>query len=186
MAKDGNPQAFEIPYVLTRRPDCNFSFTGIRESFKRIIIQEEEKHKVIGSGVVPNASDICAAFQYAVLHHLSKRVQRGLTYCEQHDLLPVEKKVLVVSGGVASNQFIRQGLATVCSHYDCNLICPPPKLCTDNGIMIAWNGVEKLRINSGISLDPQAVNVERRSDVGQDISDHVEKCFIKPKRIKLL
>ena len=44
----------------------------------------------------------------------------------------------VVSGGVASNQFLRQGLERVCSAHNSRLVCPPPKLCTDNGIMVAW------------------------------------------------
>ena len=46
--------------------------------------------------------------------------------------------IQVVSGGVACNQYFRQGLQTVCDEFDCEMICPPPHLCTDNGIMIAW------------------------------------------------
>lgn len=49
----------------------------------------------------------------------------------------------VVSGGVACNNFIAKGLKLVCDSYGYKLIRPPPKLCTDNGVMIAWNGVEK-------------------------------------------
>ena len=44
----------------------------------------------------------------------------------------------VVSGGVASNQFLRYGLTVACKAHGFDLVCPPPKLCTDNGIMIAW------------------------------------------------
>ena len=44
----------------------------------------------------------------------------------------------VASGGVASNMYYRQGLTQVCDMFSCQLICPPPHLCTDNGIMIAW------------------------------------------------
>ena len=44
----------------------------------------------------------------------------------------------VVSGGVACNQYFREGLQKVCDDFDCELVCPPPHLCTDNGIMIAW------------------------------------------------
>ena len=43
-----------------------------------------------------------------------------------------------MSGGVASNQFIREGMKRMCQAYDYDLICPPIKLCTDNGVMIAW------------------------------------------------
>ena len=35
----------------------------------------------------------------------------------------------------------------VCEEYGYKLVCPPNNLCTDNGVMIAWNGVEKWREN---------------------------------------
>lgn len=44
----------------------------------------------------------------------------------------------VVSGGVASNQYIRKGLQTLADVNDFAFLCPPPRLCTDNGVMIAW------------------------------------------------
>ena len=46
--------------------------------------------------------------------------------------------VQVVSGGVASNQFLRSKLRLLLDHYDLSLHCPPTHLCTDNGVMIAW------------------------------------------------
>lgn len=50
-----------------------------------------------------------------------------------------------MSGGVASNMFIQKYLNLLCDEMNFKLIVPPPKLCTDNGIMIAWNGVEKFQ-----------------------------------------
>lgn len=44
----------------------------------------------------------------------------------------------VVSGGVGSNLFIRSALTRVAQHYGMRLLAPPPALCTDNGVMIAW------------------------------------------------
>ena len=186
MARSGDPTAFEPVHVLTQEADCNFSFCGLTAQFKRRIKKEEEKHGVVASAVLPNASDICASFQYSLLKHLAKRLQRALLYCEQMDLLPADRKTLVISGGVGSNQYLREGLTKVCDHFDCKLICPLPKLCTDNGIMIAWTGVENLRIDSGIAPDPDAVDVERKSDIGQDISHLVTQCNIKAHNIKLL
>lgn len=53
----------------------------------------------------------------------------------------------VVSGGVASNQLIRSMLQYVCDELGYKLHVPPPKLCTDNGAMIAWNAIERLNVN---------------------------------------
>jgi N6-L-threonylcarbamoyladenine synthase len=36
------------------------------------------------------------------------------------------------------------------------LVCPPPKLCTDNGVMIAWTGIE--HFIAGRFDDPPAVD----------------------------
>ena len=43
---------------------------------------------------------------------------------------------------------------------DYTLVCPPPKLCTDNGIMIAWNGMEKWKAGIGIADSIDSVDIE--------------------------
>lgn len=48
----------------------------------------------------------------------------------------------VVSGGVASNQYVRSRLDDVVKKKGLKLVCPPPSLCTDNGVMVAWTGIE--------------------------------------------
>ena len=52
---------------------------------------------------------------------------------------------MVASGGVASNSMIRRSLEKVGSEMGVRVVFPPPKYCTDNGVMIAWNGLEKYR-----------------------------------------
>ena len=42
------------------------------------------------------------------------------------------------------------------------LVTPPPKLCTDNGIMIAWNGMEKWKAQVGIADDIDAVEIDAK------------------------
>lgn len=63
----------------------------------------------------------------------------------------------VLSGGVASNQYIRKALGVVAEATGLQLLCPPAKFCTDNGVMIAWNGVERLREGRGVL--PPSVDV---------------------------
>lgn len=50
---------------------------------------------------------------------------------------------LVVSGGVACNLSVRTALQQVADEAQLQLVLPPPRLCTDNGIMVAWAGVER-------------------------------------------
>lgn len=43
-----------------------------------------------------------------------------------------------MSGGVASNLYIREALTTIAEMTGLQLLCPPASFCTDNGVMIAW------------------------------------------------
>ena len=48
-------------------------------------------------------------------------------------------------GGVAANKAIRAFLSHICEKHEWEFYVPPPRLCTDNGVMAAWAGVEKLK-----------------------------------------
>ncbi|XP_046334794.2 probable tRNA N6-adenosine threonylcarbamoyltransferase, mitochondrial [Haliotis rufescens] len=187
LAREGNPKAFDLPLMLTQIRTCDFSFSGLKSQAKRFIAREEERQGVSREDILPNVADICASFQYGVLKHLARRVQRSLLFCELHGLLPKHKKTLVVSGGVGSNQFIRSGLQKVCDMYSTQLVCPPPRLCTDNGVMIAWNGMEKLLSGQDFSAaHPEAVDFQPKCPIGEDISSAVRDASIKLPPLKLL
>ena len=62
-------------------------------------------------------------------------------------------KALVVGGGVAANQYFRGRLEECVKTYDMGLVTPPINLCTDNGAMIAWAGMERLQRGLTGSLD---------------------------------
>lgn len=181
IAKEGNPTSFDISEPLLQAKDCHFSFAGIKNSARRTILEEEEKHGCIGDMVLPTASDICASVQFAVTKHLCRRVQRAMEYCEINALLSQDKKCLVVSGGVACNKMIKFALQIVCKHrgYECHI--PPPSLCTDNGVMIAWNGVEKLLAGRPFFNSDQLhlIDILGKCPFGKDISDEVMKANLK-------
>lgn len=90
-----------------------------------------------GGQILPNISDLCANFQYSILHQFVRRLQRAILYCLTLKLIP-EGGTLVVSGGVASNRFFRNGIDKISKHYGMSAVFPPVKYCTDNGVMIAW------------------------------------------------
>lgn len=71
--------------------------------------------------------------------HLEERCDRAIEWARK---IEPSIKHLVVSGGVASNQYVRARLDHVVKKNSLQLVCPPPKLCTDNGVMVAWTGIE--------------------------------------------
>jgi N6-L-threonylcarbamoyladenine synthase len=84
------------------------------------------------------AADIAASFQAAVTDILADRLENALA------LLP-EATCIIVAGGVAANGAIRARLSAVAARRDKTLIAPPLRLCTDNAVMVAWAGIERLR-----------------------------------------
>jgi N6-L-threonylcarbamoyladenine synthase len=61
--------------------------------------------------------------------------------------------VLVVAGGVAANGAVREALAAAASATGFTLLAPPVRLCTDNAVMVAWTGIERLRLGLSDGLD---------------------------------
>jgi N6-L-threonylcarbamoyladenine synthase len=58
-----------------------------------------------------------------------------------------------VAGGVAANAALRRALSDVAEEGGLPLVAPPPRLCTDNAAMIAWAGIERLRLGLTDALD---------------------------------
>lgn len=97
--------------------------------------------------------DFAACVQSSIVRHIETRVHRAILFCDAMQkpqwrrtlvsqstrFLPTKNSFIkVLSGGVASNSFLRQRIHDLCAHYGVELVCPPPQLCTDNGVMIAW------------------------------------------------
>ena len=64
-----------------------------------------------------------------------------------------EGKTLVAAGGVAANLVLRERLFELCALTGFRFVAPPPALCTDNAAMIAWAGIERLRLGLADDMD---------------------------------
>ena len=62
----------------------------------------------------------------------------------------------MISGGVAANQPIREGLQNLAQENGLDFFAPPLNLCGDNGVMIAWAGIERYNLKSYDTLDVPA------------------------------
>ncbi len=147
-AASGDPARFDFPRPMLGRPGCSFSFSGLKTAVRQAILSMTPEE---ARAAVP---DICASFQAAVAASVADRTVRGLRlFQERHPGVPAS---LVVAGGVAANAALREALRQLTAKRGVRLVVPPPRLCTDNGTMIAWAGMERLVLGQADPLDTPA------------------------------
>uniref|UniRef100_A0A6P7GM43 N(6)-L-threonylcarbamoyladenine synthase n=1 Tax=Diabrotica virgifera virgifera TaxID=50390 RepID=A0A6P7GM43_DIAVI len=180
-----NPLAYKFTIPLLMYKNCNFSFSGIKNQLLLQLQREEKEKEVPADGIIPGVENLCASFQLVVTRHICHRVQRAMEYVSRKQLIPPDKQTLVVSGGAACNNFIAKGLSMVCDEIGYKLVRPPPKLCTDNGVMIAWNGVERWKENIGVYTNFEHIDIEKSAPLGESLIEDVDREQISCKWVKL-
>jgi len=139
----GDEKRFELPRPLIGSKDCNLSFSGLKTAVRKII----ESHAPDGdikNAKIPqkDVSDISASFQFAATDCLVRKLKKAIGIFKAK--YP-EGQHLVVSGGVAANTYLRNKLKELANDSKLIFAAPPIKFCTDNGVMIAWAGLERFQ-----------------------------------------
>ncbi|XP_047914452.2 tRNA N6-adenosine threonylcarbamoyltransferase, mitochondrial isoform X2 [Anser cygnoides] len=187
LAQTGNRQQYTFRLPMQQYRNCDFSFSGLQNLINKTVIQKEKEEGIQEGELLSCVKDIAAAVQHVVAIHIIQRTYRAMLFCIKNGILSPKHATLVVSGGVASNQYIRKGLQTLANANNFAFLSPPPRLCTDNGVMIAWNGIERLRAGLGVLNSTEGIRYEPKAPLGTDISNQVEEDSIKvPKLRKIL
>lgn len=139
LARQGQAEAIAFPRALMDG-SLNFSFSGLKTAVAQYV-RQCHTHNI----PIPRA-DICAAFEQAVVDVL---VAKTLLAVHQ-----TGHKRIVLGGGVAANQQLRQQMQARCVQEGCACFLPSPVLCTDNAAMIAVAGF--FQHAAGQSLDLHA------------------------------
>ncbi len=146
-ARDGDRERFALPRPMVGRPNADFSLSGLKTAVR-----------LAADSVAPlrarDVADLCASFQAAIVDVVEDRMRMGLKLFRQR--LGRAPEAVVVSGGVAANAALRAALARSCAEVGLPMVAPPQNLCTDNGAMIAWAGIERLRLGLADPLDVPA------------------------------
>ncbi|GBE81360.1 glycoprotease [Sparassis latifolia] len=126
----------DIPRPMPGR--LAFSYTGLHSTVERYL------HSRGGTVGAPTRLALARAFQEAAVGQLEDKLALGLEQCRRQG---VDIRHVVVSGGVASNAFLRERLRmcldAASSDVPISLMFPPPSLCTDNAVMIAWASMDR-------------------------------------------
>jgi N6-L-threonylcarbamoyladenine synthase len=137
LARSGDASAVPLPRPLMGSSEPHFSFAGLKSAVQRAVASGDFR-----------AEDIAASFQQAVVDCLVDRTRRAFDSSDS--------PTLVVAGGVAANQAIRQALSGLAKSRGRRFSVPPAWLCTDNAAMIAWAGVERFADGECDALDVPA------------------------------
>ncbi|HEX3791389.1 MAG TPA: tRNA (adenosine(37)-N6)-threonylcarbamoyltransferase complex transferase subunit TsaD [Pseudonocardiaceae bacterium] len=146
VARDGDPAAIAFPRGLTGPRDAafDFSFSGLKTAVARWV----EAQRAAGHDIP--VADVAASFQEAVVDVLTAKAVRAATEAGIDHLL--------IGGGVAANSRLRALAEDRCTAAGIRLRVPRPKLCTDNGAMVAALGAHV--VAAGVAPSPMDISAD--------------------------
>ena len=130
-ARNGNKLIFDFFNRFMKENTVYFSFSGLKTSIKNKILKFKRLNKY-------DKFNICASFQ---------RIVSDMLIIKLHNIIKINKfktKKIVLSGGVASNKYIRNKINIYAQYMKYKIYYPPINLCTDNAIMIAYTVIQKM------------------------------------------
>ncbi|QTH70804.1 tRNA (adenosine(37)-N6)-threonylcarbamoyltransferase complex transferase subunit TsaD [Pseudoalteromonas xiamenensis] len=137
MAEQGVDGRFQFPRPMTDRPGLDFSFSGLKTATANTIRSEGDDAQT--------KADIAHAFQSAVIDTLAIKCKRALKETGINRL--------VIAGGVSANKALREKLERVMIGMKGKVYYPRTEFCTDNGAMIAYAGMQRLKAGQFAELD---------------------------------
>jgi N6-L-threonylcarbamoyladenine synthase len=137
LAEQGSAKRFVFPRPMTDKPGLDFSFSGLKTAAANTIRSEGDD--------LQTKADIAHAFQTAVIDTLTIKCKRAL---KQTGI-----KSLVIAGGVSANVELRSKLERVMQGMQGKVYYPRTEFCTDNGAMIAFAGMQRLKAKQFAPLD---------------------------------
>ncbi len=129
LAAEGETGHYRFPRPMTDKPGLNFSFSGLKTFAANTIAKELDDHQT--------RANIALAFEEAVVDTLSIKCRRALTQTGYQNL--------VIAGGVSANTRLRSSLAEMMTSLGGKVYYPRGEFCTDNGAMIAYAGLQRLK-----------------------------------------
>lgn len=150
LAELGTAKRFIFPRPMTDKPGLDFSFSGLKTATATAIASEAKKSSD-GQVDAQTRADIAHAFQQAVVDTLAIKCKRALVQTGLNRL--------VVAGGVSANVSLREQLTQLMNSLNGEAFYPRNEYCTDNGAMIAFAGLQRLKAGD---TEPLAVRARPR------------------------
>jgi N6-L-threonylcarbamoyladenine synthase len=146
LARDGDRHRVALPRGLAGEDTLDFSFSGLKTAALSHLNSIRQRK---GEVSPEEARDLAASFQWAVVDVLA---ERAVAACRRTGV-----STLIVSGGVAANQALRDEVTARAAAAGLTVHFPPLILCTDNAAMVACAGYHRLRAGERAAYDLNAV-----------------------------
>ncbi|MGC8692297.1 MAG: bifunctional N(6)-L-threonylcarbamoyladenine synthase/serine/threonine protein kinase [Thermoplasmata archaeon] len=108
--------------------------------------------------------DLSYSIQEIVFSMMAEVTERALTHLKKDEIL--------IAGGVARNRRVQEIFRTLAEERNIKFYVPPPDLCVDNGVMIAYLG--KIMYESGIRMEIENTEIDQKFRV-----DSVDAAWVK-------
>ncbi len=129
LAKKGTAGGYKFPRPMVNRPGLDMSFSGLKTFVLNTWMASDKSEQT--------RADIAWAFQDAIVDTLTIKCKRALKETAYQQL--------VIAGGVSANQSLRERLNNLARTSPLEVFYPQPQYCTDNGAMIAFAGLQRLK-----------------------------------------
>jgi N6-L-threonylcarbamoyladenine synthase len=136
-SKLGDKKFFKLPEPIINKAGCNLSFAGLKTAVLR------ESKKINGEDKLKH--NLAASFQNTINKILYKKTKVAVQMFREKT--KQKKFQLIVAGGVAANESIRENLSILSKEMGFESIYPNLKFCGDNAAMIAWAGIQRFKKN---------------------------------------
>jgi N6-L-threonylcarbamoyladenine synthase len=136
LAREGDPGAVRFPRSLLDDGTYDFSLSGLKTAVLRHVRGHQGELRV---------ADVAASFQEAVV---DVQVSKVLRAAGEEGL-----DTVLLAGGVAANSRLRERLEREAAARRVRVLAPSPRLCTDNGAMVACAGTFALERGERTPLD---------------------------------
>jgi N6-L-threonylcarbamoyladenine synthase len=154
VARTGRRDALDLPRPMLDAPGYDLSLSGLKTAVVRALEAAD------AAGAPPAVADVAASFQEAAVDVQVAKAMRAV-----EDL---GAPMLVLAGGVAANSRLRERITAACLAAGVRPVIPSPRLCTDNGAMVAAAGANllaagvtaagDLEADPGLLLAPRAAS----------------------------
>jgi len=142
-AKESSKKLIKLPYSVK---GMDITFSGLLTSSIKAVKDKKEK-----------IEDVCYSLQETAFSMITEITERALAHTNKPEVMLV--------GGVAANNRLREMLCIMCSEQNVEFHVPEPQFCGDNGAMIAWLGLLQHINGKRMDIMETKINPVYRSDM---------------------